>query len=264
MGQKVNPIGLRIAVNRGWESRWFAEGKEYTKWLHEDSIIRDLLFSELKKAAIAKIEIERTKDDIFLIIKTARPGMVLGDSGKNLQILIKKICVAIKNRKAKIKINVLEVKKPELDARLVAENIAHQIVNRASFRTVQKFAIKKAKRAGAKGIKTSVSGRLNGADMARTEGYLEGNVPLATLRSDIDYATAEALTTYGQIGVKVWIYKGEIMPGTEKKDNNINYKKKEFNKKNNFKPRNNQQYNRKNNFNSKSNFINKTIQKENK
>ncbi len=213
MGQKVNPIGMRIAVNRGWDSKWFAEGKEYVKWLHEDIIIRDLLFSELKKAAVAKIEIDRIKDSIKLVIRTARPGMVLGDAGKNLNIIIKKIRIAIKNRHAKVTINVVEVRRPELNAKLVAENIANQLVNRASFRIVQKFAIKKAKFAGAKGIKTSVSGRLNGVEMARTEGYLDGNVPLATLRSDVDYATAEALTTYGQIGVKVWIYKGVILSG---------------------------------------------------
>ncbi len=231
MGQKVNPIGLRVAVNRGWESRWFAEGKEYAKWLNQDIIIRDLLFRELKKSAVARIEIERTKEDITLFIKTARPGMVLGDSGKNLEVITKKIHQAIKDRKIKIKINVLEIKKPELDAQLVADNIAHQISNRASFRTVQKFAIKKARRAGALGIKTLVSGRLNGVDMARTEGYLEGSVPLATLRSNIDYAKAEADTTYGKIGVKVWIYKGEVLPGTRSVEDNIvdrKFKKKEF------------------------------------
>ncbi len=209
MGQKVNPIGLRIAINRGWESKWFAEGQEYIDWLHQDIIIRDLLFAELKKAALSKVEIERTKKDISLIIHSARPGMVLGDAAKNLEVLSKKIKIAIKKRNMKIKINVVEIRKPELDANLVAQSIAQQIVNRMSFRSVQKLAIKKAMRSGAKGIKTSVAGRLNGVDMARTEGYLKGNVPLATLRSNIDYASTEALTTYGQIGVKVWIYKGE-------------------------------------------------------
>lgn len=237
MGQKVNPIGLRVGVNRGWESNWFAEGKQYIKWLHDDITIRDLLFKKLKNSAISKIIIERKIQEIKLIIKSARPRLILGDGAKNLPIIIKDIKKAIKDRKIKIKINVVELLNPDLSAKLIAESIAFQIKNRASFRLAQKFAIKKAKKAGAKGIKTSVSGRLNGVDMARTEGYLEGNVPLATIRSDIDYALAEALTTYGQIGVKVWIYKGELLPGLTSEINELRLqkrKKRSFNNNNNF------------------------------
>ncbi len=219
MGQKVNPVGLRISINRGWDSNWFAKGKEYTKWLHQDIKIRDSLHKMLKRSAVSKIEIERLKDTIILFIKTARPAMILGDSGKNLEVISKNVHKVIKDRKIKIKMNVIEIRKPELDAQLVADNIANQISNRASFRTVQKFAIKKARKAGALGIKTSVSGRLNEVDMARTEGYLEGSVPLATLRSDIDYATSEADTTYGKIGVKVWIYKGSALSFDSSKNN---------------------------------------------
>ena len=219
MGQKVNPNGLRYGINKPWESRWFAEKQEYVNWLHQDIKIRETLLKHLKRAAVSKIEIERTKKIIVVFIKTARPGMVLGQEGKNIEVLSKLIKMAIKNRNMKIKINIVEVKKPDMDAQLIANNIANQLINRASFRTVQKLAIKKALKSGAKGIKTLVSGRLGGVEMARTEGYLEGSVPLATIRSDIDYALSEALTTYGQIGVKVWIYKGEILPDKKKNDN---------------------------------------------
>lgn len=211
MGQKVNPIGFRVGVNRGWDSRWYAEGKEYVKWLHQDNIIRKCLMSNLKNAAVSKIEIERTKKEIVIFIKTARVGIVLGQEGKNIDPLIKKIRIAIKDRKINIKINVIEVRNPDIDAQLMANSIADQLVNRAPFRIAQKLVIRKALKAGAKGVKTLVSGRLGGVEMARTEGYSEGTVPLATLRSDIDYAQAEALTTYGQIGVKVWVCKGEIL-----------------------------------------------------
>ncbi|WP_342252558.1 30S ribosomal protein S3 [Spiroplasma endosymbiont of Amphibalanus improvisus] len=211
MGQKVSPIGLRIGINKPWYSEWYAEKDVYVKWLHQDIIIRKVLLKELQKSGVSKIKIERNKKEIILYIHTARPGMVLGQEGKNIKQLITLVQKTVKNKNLNVKINVVEIKIPDLDAQLVANTIAEQIVNRASFRTVQKLAIRKALKAGAKGIKTSVSGRLGGVEMARTEGYLEGSVPLATLRSDIDYALAEALTTYGQIGVKVWICKGEIL-----------------------------------------------------
>ncbi|AGR41608.1 30S ribosomal protein S3 [Spiroplasma taiwanense] len=211
MGQKVSPNVLRIGVIRGWENRWFAEKGEYVKWLHQDIKIRKAVFKLLKNAAVSKIEIERTKKEITLVISSARPAIVLGQEGKNVENIVLNVKKTIKDRKAVIKVKVIEIKNPDVDAKLVAQFIGEQITNRASFRTVQKLAIRKALKAGALGIKTAVSGRLGGVDMARTEGYLEGSVPLSTLRSDIDYALYEARTTYGQIGVKVWINHGEIL-----------------------------------------------------
>ncbi|AOG60817.1 30S ribosomal protein S3 [Spiroplasma helicoides] len=220
MGQKVSPNALRIGIIRTWDNRWFAEKGEYVKWLHQDIKIRKAVFKELKNAAVSKIEIERTQKEIVLIVRTARPSIVLGQEGKNVEKIVLTVRKTIKDRKAAVKVNVIEIKNPDVDARLVAQFIGEQITNRASFRTVQKLAIRKALKAGAKGIKTAVSGRLGGVDMARTEGYLEGSVPLSTLRSDIDYALYEARTTYGQIGVKVWINHGEILgrPGQQTQD----------------------------------------------
>ncbi|MDL2276623.1 30S ribosomal protein S3 [Breznakia sp. OttesenSCG-928-G09] len=211
MGQKVSPIGLRVGIIRDWESRWFAE-KDYADLLLEDIKIREYLFKELKGASVSKVEIERTKSRVNVIIKTAMPGMVIGSNGGENVEKLKKALVKMTNNKA-IYIKVLEIANPYLDAKLVARNIADQLENRASFRTAQKRAIQQTMRAGAKGIKTAVSGRLGGADMARTEGYSEGNVPLHTLRADIDYAWEEAATTYGRLGVKVWICRGEVLPG---------------------------------------------------
>ncbi len=211
MGQKVSPNVLRIGIIRSWDNRWYAEKGEYVKWLHQDIKIRKAVAKLLKNAAISKIEIERTKKEIILIIRSARPAIVLGQEGKNVENIVLTVKKTIKERNAAIKVNVVEIKNPDVDSRLVAQFIGEQITNRASFRTVQKLAIRKALKAGAKGIKTSVSGRLGGVEMARTEGYLEGSVPLSTLRSDIDYALYEARTTYGQIGVKVWINHGEII-----------------------------------------------------
>ncbi|MDR3215441.1 MAG: 30S ribosomal protein S3 [Bacilli bacterium] len=208
MGQKVNPIGLRVGIIRDWDSKWYAD-KEYADFLNEDIKIRDFLRKELKDAGLSKIEIERIKDRIDLFIHTAKPGVVIGKGGEGIDALKKKLARLFKGKK--IQINVVEVKQPDLDAQLLAQSIADQLENRASFRTVQKRAIQRAMRSGAKGVKTLVSGRLGGADMARDEGYSEGNVPLHTLRADIDYATAEALTTYGLLGVKVWVYKGEVL-----------------------------------------------------
>lgn len=208
MGQKVNPVGLRVGIIRDWDSRWYAD-KEYADFLNEDIKIREFLQKELKDASVSKIEIERFKDKIDLFVHTAKPGIVIGKGGAEIEALKTKLSRQFKGKK--IQINVIEIKNPDIDAQLLAVSIAEQLENRASFRTVQKRAIQRAMRAGAKGVKTLVSGRLGGADMARSEGYSEGNVPLHTLRADIDYATAEAMTTYGLLGVKVWIYKGEIL-----------------------------------------------------
>lgn len=216
MGQKVSPIGLRVGIIRDWESRWYAE-KDYADLLLEDVKIREFLFKELKAASVSKVEIERSKNRVDVIIKTARPGMVIGGNGGEVVEALKKKLVKLTSGK-NIFIKVMEIANPDLDAKLVARSIADQLENRASFRTAQKKAIQRTMRAGAKGIKTAISGRLGGADMARTEGYSEGNVPLHTLRADIDYACEEAATTYGRLGVKVWICRGEVLPGEMVKD----------------------------------------------
>lgn len=211
MGQKVSPKALRLGVNAEWEENWYAKKGQFATWLDEDTRIRSTLLKMLKDAAISKITIERTANNVTLIIKSARPALVMGDSGKRLEAISLAVRKVVKNRKLQVQIKVIPVEHPDADATLVARWIGEQISNRASFRTVQKLAIRRAlKTPGVKGIKTSVSGRLGGVDMARTEGYLEGSVPLATLRSNIDYALYEAKTTYGQIGVKVWINHGEV------------------------------------------------------
>ena len=214
MGQKINPIGLRVGVIKDWESRWYAE-KNYADLLHEDIKIREYLEERLKQAAISTIEIERAANRVNITIHTGKPGMVIGKGGSEVEALRKNISELTGKR---VHINIVEIKKPELNAKLVADNIARQLENRVSFRRVQKQAIQRAMRAGAKGVKTQVSGRLGGADIARAEQYNEGTVPLHTLRADIDYGTAEADTTYGKLGVKVWIYRGEVLPTiTDKK-----------------------------------------------
>ncbi len=210
MGQKVSPIGMRVGVIRDWESRWFAE-KEYGTLLQEDVKIRECLFAELKDAAVSRIEIERSKNVVVVYIKTATPGVVIGAEGARAEGLKTKVEKIAKGKKVNIK--VVELANPELDAHLVARSIADQLEARASFRTAQKKAIQKTMRAGAKGIKTSISGRLGGADIARAEGYSEGVVPLHTIRADIDYAIEKAMTTYGILGVKVWICRGEVLKG---------------------------------------------------
>lgn len=210
MGQKVSPVGLRIGVIRDWEARWFAE-KEFGNLLIEDVKIREFIFETLKGAGVSRVEIERSKNRVELIIRTARPGMVIGNNGENAENLKKKIEKMTAGKS--VHIRVVEIANPDLDAYLVARAIAEQLEQRASFRTAQKKAIQKTMRAGAKGIKTMVSGRLGGNDIARSEGYAEGIVPLHTLRSDIDFAIAEAHTTYGRLGVKVWICRGEVLPG---------------------------------------------------
>lgn len=216
MGQKVNPVGLRVGVNRDWNSRWYANDKDFASLLHEDIKIREFLNKKLKGAYVANIEIERSKNRVNIFVHTSRPGVVIGKDGEAVDALRKEVAKLVKDKQ--VFINIVEIKNPDVVAQLVADKIAEQLENRASFRTVQKRAIQSAMRAGAKGIKTAVSGRLGGADMARTEGYSEGNVPLHTLRADIDYATAEADTTYGKLGVKVWICKGEILPTKKKGD----------------------------------------------
>jgi len=210
MGQKVSPVGMRVGVIRDWESRWYAE-KEYGSLLQEDIKIRKLIFKDCADCQVSKIEIERSKNRVNLIIRTARPGSFVGGEKPKIETLKEKL-VKLTNKK-EININVIEVGNPELDARLVALKICKMLEERQSFRTCQKKAIQATMRAGAKGIKTAVSGRLGGADIARSEGYSEGVVPLHTLRSDIDFAWEEAMTTYGKLGVKVWICRGEIKPG---------------------------------------------------
>ena len=200
MGQKVSPVGLRVGVNRDWNSRWYANDKDFASLLHEDIKIREFLNAKLKGAYVANIEIERSKNRVNIFVHTSRPGVVIGKDGEAVDALRKEVAKLVKDKQ--VFINIVEIKNPDVVAQLVANKIAEQLENRASFRTVQKRAIQSAMRAGAKGIKTCVSGRLGGADMARTEGYSEGNVPLHTLRADIDYATAEADTTYGKLELK--------------------------------------------------------------
>ena len=214
MGQKVSPIGLRIGINKKWESTWYADNKDFAKYIKNDDTIRKFLNKKLKDAAIASILIERTAKKTDVIINTAKPGVVIGHGGEEIEKLKKELSKLVGED---IQISIMEVKKPDLVAALVAENITHQIENRVSFRIAQKRAIRNVMKAGAKGIKTAVSGRLGGADMARTEGYTEGMIPLHTLRADVDYAHKEANTTYGKIGVKVWIYKGEILKASDDK-----------------------------------------------
>ena len=218
MGQKVSPIGLRIGINKTWESKWYADNKDFAKFLNNDVKIRKFLSKKLKDAAVASILIERTAKKTDVIINTAKPGVVIGHAGDEVEKLQKALSKLVNED---IVVSIKEIKNPDVVAALVAENIAHQIENRVSFRIAQKRAIRNAMKAGAKGIKTAVSGRLAGADMARTEGYTEGNIPLHTLRADIDYAHKEADTTYGKIGVKVWIYKGEILPEKKNKGGNV-------------------------------------------
>ena len=209
MGQKVNPHGLRVGIIKDWDSRWFAEPEDFADSLVEDYKIREFLKKKLYHAGVSKIEIERTSDRVKVIVYTAKPGVVIGKGGAEIEKL--KVELA-KYSEKKILVDIKEVKRPDSDAQLVAENIAQQLENRISFRRAMKSCMGRAMKAGAKGIKTACSGRLGGADMARTEFYSEGNIPLQTLRADIDYGFAEANTAYGKIGVKTWIYHGEVLP----------------------------------------------------
>ena len=215
MGQKVSPVGMRIGINKSWESVWYADNKDFAKYLNNDNKIRKYLEKKLKDASVSNIVIERNQKVTNIILNTAKPGVVIGHNGDEIEKLKKELSKLVDEN---IQISIMEIKNPDLNAALVAESIAHQIENRVSFRIAQKRAIRNTMKAGAKGIKTAVSGRLGGADMARTEGYTEGNIPLQTLRANIDYSHKEADTTYGKIGVKVWIYKGEILASKKKEE----------------------------------------------
>ncbi|KAB7704614.1 30S ribosomal protein S3 [Bacillus aerolatus] len=214
MGQKVHPNGLRVGIIRDWDSKWYAE-KDYASLLHEDLKVREYIENRLKDASVSRVEIERAANRINITVHTAKPGMVIGKGGSEVEALRKSLNELTSKR---VHINIVEIKRADLDAKLVAENIARQLENRVSFRRAQKQAIQRTIRSGAKGIKTQVSGRLGGADIARAEHYSEGTVPLHTLRADIDYAHVEANTTYGKLGVKVWIYRGEVLPVKKKSE----------------------------------------------
>jgi len=216
MGQKVSPVGLRIGINKDWESKWMADKKDFARFLANDTKIRRYLEKLLKDASVSKIEIERNKKRCEVIIHTAKPGVVIGRGGEEINKLKKKLSDLVDED---VQVSIIDIKNLDLNAQIVAMNIAKQIENRASFRMAQKTAIRNTLKAGAKGIKTLVSGRLAGADIARSEGYTEGTIPLHTLRADVDYGFAEADTTFGKIGVKVWIYKGEILPSKKKGGN---------------------------------------------
>ncbi|MBE5899014.1 MAG: 30S ribosomal protein S3 [Lachnospiraceae bacterium] len=209
MGQKVNPHGLRVGIIKDWDSKWYAEKGEFADNLVEDNNIRKFLKKKLYIAGVSKINIERYSDRVKVIVYTAKPGIVIGKGGAEIEKVKSELQ---KLTDKKLVVDIKEVKRPDKDAQLVAENIAAQLENRVSFRRAMKSCMSRAMKAGVQGIKTSVSGRLGGADMARTEFYNEGTIPLQTLRADIDYGFAEADTTYGKVGVKVWIYKGEVLP----------------------------------------------------
>jgi len=207
MGQKVNPIGFRLGINRTWDSRWYA-GREYANLLHQDLKLRDYLLGRLHQAGVGKVVVERAAKKARITIHTARPGVVIGKKGADIE----KLRQELSNRTgSEVALNILEIRKPEIDAKLIAENIANQLERRVAFRRAMKRAVQSAMRLGAQGIRINCSGRLGGAEIARMEWYREGRVPLHTLRADIDYGTATAKTTYGTCGVKVWVFKGEIL-----------------------------------------------------
>jgi small subunit ribosomal protein S3 len=210
MGQKVNPTGLRIGINRTWDSRWYAGKKDFAEKLQQDVAIRKFAKAKLKEAGVARIIIERTGKKVVVTIHSAKPGVVIGKKGSDIE-KIKKDLQKFVNKDIEVVLNIVEIRKPEVDAKLVAEGIAQQIEKRIAFRRAMKRAMSSAMRLGAKGIRVNCSGRLGGTEIARMEWYREGRVPLHTLRADVQYATAEAFTTYGLIGIKVWIYKGDIM-----------------------------------------------------
>ena len=217
MGQKVSPVGMRVGINRDWHSRWFANNQDFHKFLLEDVKVRKYLTKELKDALVSHIEIERRKSDkgheVVVMMFVARPGVVIGQDGANINRLKKVVAKMLKG--SQVRLDVVEVKNPDLDAQLVAQWIATELENRASFRTAQKKAIQRVRKAGAKGCKTLISGRLGGADIARSEGYKEGTIALSTLRTNVDFAHAEAVTAYGRLGVKVWISKPEPKKSAE-------------------------------------------------
>jgi small subunit ribosomal protein S3 len=214
MGRKVNPIGFRLGINKTWEGRWYAEGDEYVQNLHQDFHLRELVRAEAPKAGVSRVDIERFPGKVKVIVHTAKPGILIGRKGEN----VKKIRQSLESVVGKkIDLEIKEIKSPDLDAYLVAQNIAEQLERRISYQRAMKRAIQQSARQGGQGIRVEVSGRLSGAEMARTVNMREGRVPRQTLRADIDYSRAEALTTYGRIGVKVWIYRGEVLPELEEK-----------------------------------------------
>lgn len=217
MGQKVNPHGLRVGIIKDWDAKWYAE-KDFADYLVEDNKIRKYIKKRLYTSGIERTVIERAAERIKITIYTAKPGIVIGRNGQAIEELRGEVQKIVKNQKKRVFINIEEIKKPELSAQLVAENIALQLENRVSFRRAMKQAMGRTMKFGAQGIKTAVGGRLGGAEMARTEHYSEGTIPLQTLRADIDYGFAEANTTYGKLGVKVWIYKGQVLPVKAKKE----------------------------------------------
>ena len=212
MGQKVNPIGFRLAVNKDWRSKWYATGQDYATKLHEDLVMRKYIKEQLMSAAVSSIVIERAWNSVRITVHTARPGLVIGRKGEEIE-KIRQYLQGLCGASTQVNIDIVEIRSPETDAQLIAENVAVQLERRVSFRRAMKQAIQRATRLGAKGIKCTCGGRLGGAEIARTEHYHEGTIPLQTLRADIDYGFAEAATTYGRIGVKVWIYKGEVLHG---------------------------------------------------
>jgi len=212
MGQKVNPHGLRLGINKEWDSVWYAE-KDFAKFLLEDHKLREFIKRKLANAKVARIAIKRTTDRVKIILHTASPGIIIGRSGDAIKQLTAEVQ---KLTEQKADVEIFEIKRPELNAQLVAETIAKDLENRVTFRRAMRQAMTRAMKNGAKGIKTATAGRLGGADIARTESYHEGTIPLQTLRADIDYGFAEAMTTYGKLGVKVWLYKGEVLPGQER------------------------------------------------
>ena len=212
MGRKVNPIGFRLKINKTWEGLWYAEGEEYVNQLHQDIAIRELIREESPRAGVSRIEIERFPGKVKITVHTAKPGILIGRKGENVKGLRAKLEVLVGK---KIDLDVKEIKTPDLDAYLVARNIAEQLERRISFSRAMKRSIQQAMRQGAEGVRVEVAGRLSGSDMARSVNMREGRVPRQTLRADIDYAQTESLTTYGRIGVKVWIYKGDVLPEVE-------------------------------------------------
>jgi small subunit ribosomal protein S3 len=214
MGRKVHPIGFRLNINQPWAGRWFAEGQEYTEQLHQDIAIRDMIHREADKAGVSHVEVERFPGKVKVVVHTAKPGILIGRKGDTVK-KIRQDLEALTGKK--IDLEIKEIKLPDMDAYLVATNIAGQIQRRVSYRRAMKRAIQQAIRQGAKGVKIEVAGRLSGAEMARSVWLREGRVPLQTLRADIDFARTNSLTTYGQIGIKVWIYKGEVLPEVEEK-----------------------------------------------
>jgi small subunit ribosomal protein S3 len=215
MGQKVNPIGIRLGITRDWASKWYADSQTFPRYIEQDFRVREFLRRKLKDASVSQIHIERPAKKINLTIHTARPGIVIGKKGEDIEKLRGEVAKLLGMSLADVRLNISEIRKPELDAQLVAEGIAQQLERRVQFRRAMRRAVTNTMRIGAEGIKVKVSGRLNGAEIARSEWYREGRVPLHTFRADIDYGLAEALTTYGVIGVKVWVFRGEVFDSGE-------------------------------------------------